>query len=93
LAVLTEVGAGRVKVSLDNSYSRFTSKEVRVRMGVKVSEVKLDEALAGLQVTEEEGEQREAAVREGVEGVEGVEGGVTEGSGGGEATVDSTVSA
>ena len=53
LAVLTDVGVGKVKLALDNSYSRFTSKEVRVRMGVKVIEVTLDEALAGLQMTEE----------------------------------------
>ena len=51
-AVLTEQdGAGKVRLVLDNSYSRFTSKDVRWRMGVVHREVKLDEALAGLCVS------------------------------------------
>ena len=51
-AVLTEQdGAGRVRLVFDNSYSRFTSKDVRWRVGVVHREVKLDEALAGLSVS------------------------------------------
>jgi len=52
-AVLTEVdGAGKVRLTFDNSYSRFTSKDVRWRVGVVHREVKLDEALAALDLSE-----------------------------------------
>ena len=41
-----------MKLVLDNGYSRFTGKEVKVLMGKKVVEVALDEALEGLQVSD-----------------------------------------
>ena len=52
-AVLTEQdGAGKVRLLLDNSYSRFTSKDVKWRVGVVHREIKLDEALEGLCVSD-----------------------------------------
>ena len=52
-AVLTEQdGAGKVRLTFDNSYSRFTSKDVRWRVGMVHREVKLEEALADLSVSD-----------------------------------------
>ena len=63
------VGEGvRVRLVFDNGYSRFTSKEVRYRVGVKVRQVKLDEAMEGMS---------EGGGEEGVGGV-GAEGGMGE---------------
>ena len=46
-------GAGKLKLVLDNAYSRFTSKDVRYMLGVRMSEVQLDEAIEGLSVADD----------------------------------------
>ena len=66
--VMTLAERGRVRLVFDNSYSRFTSKEVRYRVGVRVTQVKLDEAQAELDAAE--GGEAVNGVVEGVGGMQ-----------------------